>query len=146
MMLTQSIPANVFRPVAFFQGATEPLFSIGHVDSELRMDAAFPGCMVTPSFMCALLYSIVQMQNKGRASSEALTLHGMALNGLRQTVQNKATYADVGAIMILQGVAYRWNDMAGHKAHADALCTVRLSQHDAGNPCFTDLARTAFFW
>jgi hypothetical protein len=138
---------NSSQHSAFFQRATEPLFSVKHVDSEFCMDAAFPGCLINPAFMCALLYAIVQMQNRGKPTSEALQLHGLALNSLRTMVQRDATYAEIGTIMILQGVAYRWNDAASHTAHTSALCSVRLAQcGESMEPRFTEVGRRALFW
>jgi hypothetical protein len=91
-----------------FQKATEPLFNSSPVDSDFRMDVVFPECLNAASFMNALLYSVVLMENKGRSTLESLRLHGMALQHLHHTMSSSKpnlTHSDVGAIMILQGVA-----------------------------------------
>lgn len=92
---------------AFFQNAAEPLFNSSHVDTAFRMDVVFPACLTSATFMNALLYSIVQTANKGKLTSEGLCLLSKALKCLRQTVasSDSLTHADIGAMMILQGVA-----------------------------------------
>jgi hypothetical protein len=72
------------------------------------MDVVFPECLNTAAFLNALLFSIIQMANKGKSTSEAMRLQGDALQCLRRTLSSTTSglcYPDVGAIMILQGVA-----------------------------------------
>lgn len=95
---------------AYFQRAAEPLFNSSHVDSDFSMEAVFPGCLKATAFMNALLYSIVQAANFGHVSVEGLKLQGKALRHLSRSLTTPGscpTYSDIGAMMVLQGVAVR---------------------------------------
>lgn len=102
-----------FRPVTHistvaFRNAAEPLFHTGHVDSVLRMDAVYPGCLTSPAFFNALLYSVAHTANMGKSTPESLQLKGKALKNLNMTLSSTnpcMNHADIGAVMILQGVA-----------------------------------------
>jgi hypothetical protein len=94
--------------IGYFQCAAEPLFNSNHVDAAFRMDVVFPECLIAPAFLNALLYSVIQTSSRGRFTSEGLQLQGKALQYLRQSVLTSKTglsYSDIGAIMILHGVA-----------------------------------------
>lgn len=94
--------------LAFFRNAAEPLFDTSHVDSNFSMNAVFPECLTAPTFLKALLYSIVQTTNKGKPNVEGLQLMGTCLQGLSETLSNtkkRIDHADIGAILILQGVS-----------------------------------------
>jgi hypothetical protein len=92
----------------FFRNAAEPLFNTSLVDTAFGMDAVFPGCLSAPAFLNALLFSVVQMINKGKPTLEGLRLQGRALQCLRRTFASSTwnlSHPDIGAVMILQGVA-----------------------------------------
>lgn len=111
------------------------------------MDMVFPGCLECPAFLNALLYSVVQMANKGRTTVEGLHLLGKALQSLSQAVsgRNHPRYAEIGAILILQGVAYRWKDTTSHEAHTNGLIRY-LRFFGTGVPCLTAPGMKAMFW
>ena len=91
-----------------YRNAAEPLFDTNHVDSDLRVDAVFPGCLESTAFLNAMVYSIVQTTNEDRFTSEALRLKGKALECLRiatSSADQALTYSDIGAIMVLKGDA-----------------------------------------
>ena len=72
------------------------------------MKAVFPRCLETKAFVNALLYSIVQATNKGQSSVEGLKLKGNALQSLHHSLTSEGRtlhHSDVGAVIILQGVA-----------------------------------------
>ena len=92
----------------YFQRAAEPLFNSNPVDSNFCMEAVFPGCLAATAFVNALIYSIVYTANKGQVSVEGLRLQGKALQSLHNSFNLPGlnlSYSDIGAIMVLQGVA-----------------------------------------
>jgi hypothetical protein len=98
---------------AYFKCASEPLFNSSHADATFGMTAVFPNCLTAAGFLNALMYSILQTMNGGEITSEGLRLQAKALQCLRQAVSSSIlNYADVGAIMILQGVAVSIQDEA----------------------------------
>ena len=72
------------------------------------MDAVYPGCLTSPAFLNALLYSVLHTINMGKSTPESLRLKGKALQNLNMTLSSPNPYmshADIGAVMILHGVA-----------------------------------------
>ena len=132
---------------AVFRHAAEPLFGVDHVDAHCRMDAIYPGCFTSPAFLNALLYSVVQTANKGMTTLDGLRLLGKALQSLGQSISSKGGLhpAEFGAIMILQGVAYRWNDSASHKAHTNGLGLL-MDRPGMKEECLTTRGTRAMFW
>ncbi len=107
----------------------------------------FPGCFECPAFLNALLYSIVQMANRGQTTMEGLRLLGRALQNLGQCITSGSglRHSQIGAVMILQGVAYRWNDTESHEAHTKGL--IHSAQYlELNGPGLTPLGARAMFW
>ena len=112
------------------------------------MEDVFPGCLTNVAFMNALLFSILQTIHKGNTTFTALTLRGRALRNLQNSLlamPKSLTHAEVGAVLVLHGAAYRWKDYEGHKAHSSALMYVR-GCHTTSTPCLTPLGMRAMFW
>lgn len=100
------------------------------------MDVVFPGCLTSVSFLNALIYSVVQAANSGNLSTEGLKLQGAAIRNLigsMTTSKNGLGYSEIGAIMILQGVAVSACRLAGRRRSTDYTCSI-----DGRTPVLTE--------
>jgi hypothetical protein len=111
------------------------------------MEDVFPGCLQNKAFMNAVLYSIMQNKHKGVETPTALRLKGSTLRHLRQlplSQSGKPTRADVGAMLILRGVTYQWEDLSEYETHTAGLAAIQTSCGEA--TCLTEMANRAAFW
>lgn len=135
---------SLFKSDAF-RHAAEPLFDTTHIESSMSMNSVFPLCLSSHAFLNALVYSIVQASNRGKVTLEQLRLKSRTIAALHETIisrDNSLTAASVSTIMILRGVAYKWEDYATHELHAKGLAKALQSTED----CLTPAARRALFW
>ncbi|KAK5949527.1 hypothetical protein OHC33_009520 [Knufia fluminis] len=83
----------------------------------------------------------------GQLTLEALRLKGKALECLRMAISSADqnwTYSDIGAIMILRGDAYKWNDPGCHQAHTQGLSRIAHGGQKVSR--LTPMAERAVFW
>ena len=95
------------------------------------------------------------MINHGTPTPESLELQKKALRGLRRkmlTSFESLSPADIGSVLILQGVAYRWNDIEAYEIHTQALLHIRkpwqmqMPMPTEEASCWTQLIMRAMFW
>lgn len=139
------------RSTAFFRDACEPLFSVNLVEAGetgFRMEDVFPGCLTDAAYFNSLLLAISLLANKGSVTVETLRLHGRSLRDVRHRLliaPHDLNHADVGSMLLLQGIAYRWNDVQAHEAHTTGLIHVRKCEKERES-CLTHMGARAMFW
>lgn len=136
---------QLFKSEAF-RHAAEPLFDTSHVDSSMNISSVFPTCFQSRAFFNALVYSVIQAFNCGKTTLEQLKQRSSTIAALQDaflsTKSTLTTASTVGAIMILRGTAYKWEDAQTHALHARGLATVLQTTE----PHLTAHARRALFW
>lgn len=136
---------------AYFRDAAEPLFSIDLTSAGevgFRMEDVFPGCLEDATFLDALLLAITLVATKGKPTVQSLGLQGRAIQSVRRkmlTSSENLQHPDVGAILLLQGVAYRWGDVQSHEAHSQGLVHVRKC-FQVRESCLTAFGERGMFW
>lgn len=138
---------HLFKSDAF-RTASEPLFDTSHVDSPRNMHAVFPNSAQEPAFFNALLYSIIQITNRGRPTIEGFTLQTRTFALLNEKLASPVmtiSSADIGAIMLLKTTAYKTFDLVAHDAHTRGLATV-LKASSTRESGLTPAAKRAVFW
>lgn len=138
---------SLFKSPAF-RTASEALFDSSHVDSALSMHAVFPRSEEDPVFLNALVYSVVQITNRGRPTTEGISLHGkinaLLIEKLTSQFPNLSP-ADLGAIMILKTTAYKTCDLVAHDTHTRGL-TAAFKACSTSENSLTPAAERAIFW
>lgn len=138
---------SLFKSPAF-RTASEALFDSSHVDSALSMHAVFPRSEEDPVFLNALVYSVIQITNRGKPTTEGISLHGkinaLLIEKLTSHVP-KLSPVDLGAIMILKTTAYKTCDLFAHKTHTRGLTAAFKACSTSGNS-LTPAAEQAMFW
>ncbi len=138
---------SLFKSPAF-RTASEALFDSSHVDSALSMHAVFPRSEEDPVFLHALVYSVVQITNRGRPTTEGISLHGKINTLLNEKLTSpfpKLSSADLGAIMILKTTAYKTCDLVAHDTHTRGL-TAASEAFSTSENSLTPTAGLAIFW
>ena len=131
-----------------FRTASEPLFDTSHADSPLNLHAVFPHSEEDPTFMNALLYSTIQITNRGKSTIEGLSLQGRTFALLKEKLSSPVltlSPSDVGAIMILKTTAYKTYDLDAHDTHTKGL-TKAVEACSRCEDSLTPAAKRATFW
>jgi hypothetical protein len=138
---------NLLKSEAF-RTASAPLFDGSHVDTVLDMRAVFPQSDQEPIFLNALLYSIVQITNRGSPTIEGFSLLGRTIKLLNEKLTSPhqmLSQAVIGAIMMLQTTSYKTCDLAAHDTHAQGLSNA-LEFITRRGKVLTPDAKRAMFW
>ena len=131
-----------------FRTASEPLFDPNHVDSALSMHAVFPHSEEEPAFLNALLYSMIQTTNRGKPTTEGVSLQARIIKLLNlklSSLDPSLSQADIGAIMILKTTAYKYCDHVAHDVHTRGL-SAALETCSKGGNSLTVAAERGVFW
>ncbi|KFZ25251.1 hypothetical protein V502_00265 [Pseudogymnoascus sp. VKM F-4520 (FW-2644)] len=138
---------NLFKSDAF-RFASNPVFDGSHVDAALNMRAVFPQSEEEPVFFNALLYSTVQIVNRGTLTVEGHSLQKRIIELLNEKLTaplQSLSPATVGAVMILKATAYRSRDIVAHNTHSQGL-TKMLEVINRTENSLTPAAQRAIFW
>lgn len=112
------------------------------------MRAVFPQSEEEPVFFNALLYSTVQIVNRGTLTVEGHSLQKRIVelpNEKLTAPLQSLSPATVGAVMILKATAYRSRDLVAHNTHSQGL-TKMLEVINRTENSLTPAAQRAIFW
>ncbi len=133
---------------AAFRSASMPIFDSSPIDTAINMQAVFPDSEKSAVWANALLYSTVQIMNRGVPTEEGQLLQKKTI----QLMNKKLSFPDetlcsaaVGAIMVLKATAYKTHDLIAHDMHAKGLAKVLDYVAKTGSD-LTLPARKALFW
>jgi hypothetical protein len=147
------VPLSVSRIDSLFKSdafrvTSAPLFDVRNVETALDMRAVFPQSEEEPCFLNALLYSIIQIANRGAPTIEGLSLLGKSISLLNKELSSlpqNLSPAVVGAIMILKTTAYKTRDAFALDTHTRGLKKALDYITKGGNSLTLD-AKRATFW
>ncbi|KAL7907749.1 hypothetical protein GGI35DRAFT_454717 [Trichoderma velutinum] len=131
-----------------FRYAPNPIFDPTHVDSALRMGAVLPQCEDEPVFLNALVFSIIQVINRGNLMLEGLSLQGRIFQLMKVKLTSRPEAVSpgvIGAIMLLKSTAYRTRNVVAHDVHARGLSDA-LKIVSRNGESLTPAALRAMFW
>ena len=130
-----------------FKCASMPIFDDTLSNMDLHMKSVFPECDESPVWITAILYSTVQIMNRGAITTEGLRLQRRTIKLLNEKLTLRTAFctAAVGAIMVLKATAYKTNDSNGLRIHSQGLSQI-LEYADKIDLELTPAARNALFW
>ncbi|RFU78372.1 hypothetical protein TARUN_3894 [Trichoderma arundinaceum] len=131
-----------------FRYAPNPIFDGSHVDAALNMRAVLPQCEDEPIFLNALVFSIIQIINRGNLMVEGLSLQGRIVRLMKRKFTSRTENISpgvIGAIMLLKSTAYRTRNIVAHDVHTRGLAdTLNLANRNGNG--LTPAALRATFW
>lgn len=131
-----------------FRSASMPIFDSNSTDVGKNMQSVFPESEESPVWANALLYSTVQIMNRGAETAEGHLLLRRTvylMNGKLSSPDETLCSAAVGAIMVLKATAYKTHDLVAHDMHTKGLAKVLEYLKSTGGS-LTPAARKAMFW
>lgn len=130
-----------------FRCASMPIFSDTLSDMDLQMKSVFPECEESPVWIAALLYSTVQILNRGTVTTESLQLQRMTIRYMNEKLALTTAFctAAVGAIMMLKATAYKLGDTVGLEIHTKGLKQI-LKYIEKTDLKLSPAAMDALFW
>ena len=131
-----------------FRSASMPIFDGSPIDTAVKMQAVFPESEESAVWANALLYSTVQIANRGAPTVEGQMLLEKTIQSMnRKLTSPNETFcsAAVGAIMLLKATAYKTYDLVAHDVHSRGLAKI-LDYVEKSGFTLTPAARKALFW